>query len=361
MKTFDEMEMNRVDAVLFSFLSYANFDDILEGKSLTIKEAGRVHLGTYKGKDNNIVAVREANKLLRYIKDTNRYKNCILSNYKYFANDDVQFGVVAIEFKKDHVYVSFEGTDETFSGWKENFMLTSLFPTESQKMAIDYLNKNYTLSNKKLYLGGHSKGGNFALVSGMYANNMVKRKVKHIYNIDGPGLLDEQFNSKQYQNIKDKYTHIIPDYSIVGLFFNHENDIVVKSENKGPMAHDIIYWPVKDDHFISSKLSKLSIDLEKGFKEILIKYSGEERLDFISNLDMMLEKANVKTILDLKTDYKKIIKLIYESKDIDETTKNLTIDCIKMIVKCFGKSKKEDLQSFILKKVDRVKTIRSAA
>lgn len=361
MKTFEEMEMNDVDAVLFSFLSYANYDNILDGKPLTIKEVARAHLSTYKGKDHNIVAVREANKLLRYIKDTNRYKNCILSNYKYVGNNDIQFGVVAIEFKKNNIYVSYEGTDEMFSGWKENFMLTLQFPTASHKEAIKYINDLYTFSNKNLYLGGHSKGGNFALVAGMYANNLVKRKIKHIYNVDGPGLLDKEFNSKEYQNIKNKYSHIISDYSIVGLFFNHDNDIIIKSESKGPLAHDIVNWPVVDDHFVPAKLSKLSIDLEKGFKGILEKYSDAERLDFIKNLDLMLDRANVKTILDLKKDYKNIIKLIYESKDIDETTKNLTIDCVKMIAKCIGSSTKEELQRFVSKNVERVKAIKSAA
>ncbi|MBQ6323752.1 MAG: DUF2974 domain-containing protein [Bacilli bacterium] len=361
MKTFEEMELKRVDAVLFSFLSYANFDGILENGPLTIKEAGRIHLSSFKGKDNNIIAIREANKLLRYIKDTNRYKNCILSNYKYIANNDIQFGVIAIEFKKNHVFISFEGTDEMFSGWKENFMLTLQFPTISHKAAIRYVNDLYTFSNKTLYLGGHSKGGNFALVAGMYCNGLIRRKVKHIYNIDGPGVLDAEFNSKQYQDIRNKYTHIISDYSIVGLFFNHDNDIIVKSDNKGPLAHDIVNWPVEKDHFIPSELSKLSLDIEKGFKDILEKYSDEERLDFINNLDLLFARANVKTILDLKSDYKKIIKLIYESRDIDETTKNLTIDCIKMLVKSFSTVKKEEIQRFLSEKVDKVKSIKSAS
>ena len=82
--SFDEKEINDVDCVIFSFLSYANFTDILgNNKKITIKDAGRMHLGMHPNKDKNVIAVKEGNKLLRYLKDTKRFKNCILSNYEY--------------------------------------------------------------------------------------------------------------------------------------------------------------------------------------------------------------------------------------------------------------------------------------
>ena len=76
-------------------------------------------------------------------------------------------------------------------------------------MAIKYLNKHFTFTTKKLIVGGHSKGGNLALVASMYANFIVRNKIKYIYSGDGPGVLDKEFNSKKYQKIINKYTHLI--------------------------------------------------------------------------------------------------------------------------------------------------------
>ena len=179
--SFDEKELNEVDSMIFAMLSYADYTEIFDTyKKLTIKEISRMHLGIHTGKDKNIIAVKEANKLLRYIKDVKRYKDCIISNYEYIGNNEVQFGAMTIEYKTNNVYVSFEGTDQLFSGWKENFLLSYEFPTISHRMAIKYLNKHFTFNTKKLIVGGHSKGGNLALVASMYSNIFVRSKIKYI-------------------------------------------------------------------------------------------------------------------------------------------------------------------------------------
>ena len=46
--SFKEKKFNEVDAIIFSFLSYANFDEIMkEDKKCTIQEIGRMHLGFF--------------------------------------------------------------------------------------------------------------------------------------------------------------------------------------------------------------------------------------------------------------------------------------------------------------------------
>ena len=48
MYTFEEKPINLVDKVIFSFLSYADFSNIVKHKKITIKDAGRMHLGLHK-------------------------------------------------------------------------------------------------------------------------------------------------------------------------------------------------------------------------------------------------------------------------------------------------------------------------
>jgi len=357
--SFDEKEFNEVDAVIFSFISYAKLHEIImPHKKYTISEVGRMHLGIYNEKDRNIIAVREANKMLRYMKDTKRYKDCLLYNHEIVQNKDIQFGALTIEYKKGYVYVSFEGTNELFSGWKEDFILGYEFPTISHNCAIEYLNKHFTFSFKNLIVGGHSKGGNLALVASMYANSIVKPKIKKIYNVDGPGLLEKEFKSKEYKNILPKYVHYMPEYSIIGLLLNHSNDEIIKSNKKGVLAHNVVYWEIDESKtsFVRTTLDPLSQELDKEISKWQEKYTKEDRKGFVEDIDSILEQAGVDSILDLKEDSKNVFNLIYESREIDACNRKMLEDFFNIVLNCIKNIKKEEVKSFINKNIlSRVK------
>ena len=273
--------------------------------------------------------------------------DCKLYNYEYIGNDEVQFGVVSIEYLPNQVFVSFEGTDSLFSGWREDFILGYQFPTISQKLAIKYLNKNFTFKNKSLIVGGHSKGGNLALVASMYANALVRGKIVEIINADGPGLLDNEYKSVRYSYIKSKYIHIIPNYSLVGLFLNNSNNYVVSATSKSILAHNIVYWEIEEDKFIKAKLSDFSQELDISIKKWFSKYNKEDKQNFINNLDYILKEANVTSILDIKTKKRNLFNLIAKSKDMNSHTKKVLTEFIMLIIKCFGNVKKEELKDFL--------------
>ena len=350
--SFLEKPFNEVDSAIFSFLSYADFRNIFDLKKKKIQDIGRKHFGMHDKKEKNVIAVKEGNHLLEYLKDTKRYKDCIVYNYEYLGSKDLQFGVIGIEFQKNYVYVSFEGTDELFSGWKENFLLSCEFPTKSHRKAIDYLNKHYTFSRKHLIIGGHSKGGNLAMVAAAFSNYFVRRKIVAVYNFDGPGLLEEQFQSYQFQRIKDKYIHIIPDYSVVGLLLLNFNDYIVKSNNKTILSHNIVYWEIDNDHFKKGKLSVFSRELNKEIDAWISKYSVQDKLRFIANLDSICQKAGVDSFIDLMEEKKKILDLIYSSKDLETDTKKILAEFLNLLLKCYNHSTKEEIKNMLQEKIN---------
>ena len=157
--------------------------------------------------------------------------------------------------------------------------------------------------------------------------------------------------SKMYtEKLKKKYIHIIPNYSLVGLLLNHTNDKVVLSTNKGILAHNIVYWKIKKNTFERSKLSPISKELDKEIMKWFRKYSSTDKeyfQVFIKNLDDVLTKANIRSVLDLKKEKRRIFDLIHESKDIDESTKKLLTDFILILIKCFKDTKKEEIKEFV--------------
>lgn len=345
--TFEEKPINLIDKVIFSFLSYVNFAGIVDYNKITIKEAGRIHLGIHKLNEVNIIALKEANKLLRYIKDTKRYKDCLLYNYVYEGTEQLQFSAICIEFQKNKVFVSYEGTDQLISGWKEDIVLAYRTNTLSHRKAIKYINKYFTFSNKQLIVGGHSKGGNLALIASMYGNFLVRSQIKEILNVDGPGLLDQEFYSREFKRILPRYKHIIPDNSLVGMLLNNTNEIVVKTTTNGPITHNIAYWEINKDKFVLNELSHYSEELRKDILKWLSVTHKNDIRKLANNFQNIFESAGIDSLIDIKKKKRLIFELIEESKNMAPEAKRVLINFIKMVIKSYGDTYIEEVKNKI--------------
>ena len=348
-KSFEESPINDVDIVLFSFLSYVDYGSIVEREKVLLRDVGRMHFGLHKKGEKNVLAVKDATKLLNYMKDTKRYRNCYLLNYVYEADNTYQFSAISIEYQKNKIFVSYEGTNERISGWKENLVLSYDFPTKTHVKAIRYLNRFYTFSRKELIIGGHSKGGNLALVAAMDCRWLIHRRIRAVYNVDGPGLLEKEFSSLRFQNIKNKYFHIIPDNSIVGILLNNVNDIVIKSNITGPLAHDILFWEVEKNSFVSSKLSTFSKEFQEGIAKYLKTYTPDQLRKSVNDLFQVCEKANISTLLEFKESNRKIIDFLNASKSLEPEARKMVLDLLSIYIKSIGNSKYKDLMEFMKK------------
>ena len=354
--TFSEEKFNEVDAIIFSFLSYANYKKIFNNKkTITIHQASRMFTGVHYSKEDNVIAGKEGYILIKELNETKRYSNCKLFNYEYEGNNDLQFGALSIEYEPGKVFISFEGTNDLISGWKEDLKLSYEFPTISHKKAIDYLNKHYTFSTKDLIIGGHSKGGNLALVSGMYSNILVRLKIKKIYGIDSPGLLKEVLKSHYYYRIEDRYYHYIPEYSLVGILLHSKKDIVIRSNEKGINGHSLLNWPIDENKFIRTNLSKISIKLREDINNWSDTNSKEDKIELVTNLEKVLNKVQVDSLIDIRDEKTKIFDIIIESKDISKKCKKTLIDFISMIIKDIGNNKKEEIKNIINDSIMKIK------
>ena len=334
--TFEEKGFNEVDNVILSMLAYVDYSGIVsEGnkEKKTINEVAKEYFAKYTKKDidNHVSGMKTAIDLLKAIANTKRFKDILMFNYQYDSNIESQFSAVTFDLGNRNYYVSFEGTDTLVSGWKEDFRMSYLFPVEAHKKAKKYLRK-YTFKNVKLIVGGHSKGGNLALVGSMYTNFLVRWKIKKVYSNDGQGLREKQLNSWRYRRIEKKYTHIIPDSSIVGLFLRHrKNYIVVKANMPGLISHDARTWQIEYSTFKRSDLSRFSRVFEDGFSRWLDSYSDEERELFTNNVFDILKENNIDTLLQFRDNYRLILDVIKRSKKVDPRVKDMVKDLVKVI------------------------------
>ena len=351
--SFDDVPFTEVDNVIFASLAYLNLDGFVSKNSFNsrrLQDVANDFFVKYSAKEKNIYAVRKAIKLFRNIKDTKRYKDLLLYNYAYESGVDEQFSAFTIEIDKNLIYVSFEGTDQLVSGWKEDFMFSYMFPTISQRKAIYYINHYFTFRRKKLILGGHSKGGNLAMVAGMYANFFVKRKIVSIYNNDGPGLMREFYDSKQYLSIKDRLINILPNYSMVGILMkNNDNLIVIRSMKKGIFSHDVMSWVVDDKNFQRTTLSSFSNNLMESVSNWIYQYDKDQREKFVVALFSVFDRAGIKSIIDIIENKKLILKFILETKDIEPDVRKMIKDFVMMVIQVSGEVKIEEFKMMFQK------------
>lgn len=334
--TFLEKEFTEVDNVIFSLLSYIDFSEIVPGIKLgkiTLKEASNKFYKKYTKKEinNNILSVRHASYLLKELASTKRYQDLLLYNYYYEVTFDMQFGALCIMLPNKNIYVSYEGTDSYISGWKEDCMFTYMFPTKAQREAVNYLNKAISLFNHKIYIGGHSKGGNLALVASMYCKPIIRHKIINIFNNDGPGLRKNEFESNEYKRISSKLITYVPKSTVVGMLLRHtDNYIVVDSKNKTFMQHDATSWLIENDKFKKAEISDFSKKLEKGITTWLDRLNDEKREKFITSLFSILKKAEVHDLNEFrKSKINSMIKILKETKNLDKETRNMILICLK--------------------------------
>lgn len=348
--SFEDVPFNDIDNLIFSSLSYIDFEGIVsinKYNPMTIGNVGKIYFNSHNKMVNDILAVRQAFKIFRAIYNTSRYRDLLLYNYVYETKPNEQFGAVTIELNKNLVYVSFEGTDQMISGWKEDFMLSYKFPVLSQRKAIDYVNRNFLFRHKKIILGGHSKGGNLAVVAGMYANFFVRDKIIKIYNNDGPGLLREQFESRNYREISNKLVQIVPNDCIVGLLLNHsDNYIIVNSSKTGILAHDITTWLVDEISLNLGEFTKFSKKLDSSLTLWIKKYNKNERERFVESLFKIFDELNIDSFVDIAMKKTLIVKIIIGAKDIDKDTKYMLKECVSLIFKCYRDITAEELKMF---------------
>ncbi len=140
---------------------------------------------------------------------------------------------MTLKYKNNLVFV-FKGTSGTYE-WVDNVRGTYVADTKRQVKALQYFDKMYKLyadSVDKIYITGHSKGGNKAQYIGVLRGQ--NPKIKHIYSFDGQGFSDLFFDKYKdlIQKNKKKITSISNENDFVNILMKLAvgNKIYIKSK-----------------------------------------------------------------------------------------------------------------------------------
>ena len=334
-RSFKEFPLTNVDSLVFSILAYYDFDDIPTLFSCGKKQIKDIDLS----KANEYVKLLGDRKkyinLLTNIVNNPRYNNLYLDNYyeKESIEDEMQFKALTIE-NDDFMYVSFMGTKASLISWKEDFNMAYLYPIPSQKLAVKYLNRVMLETTKRIYVGGHSKGGNLAVYASSKTFFFNQLRIKKIFSHDGPGFLKEFLKSKKYHFIRNKIDKTIPATSIVGtLFYSDEPYRVIKASGIGPAQHTPVNWLVERDEFVYlDDTSKMSKRFDSAITNWLDSLTIDERISFVNSLYKALSDNNFDALNITEKKYFKIYSSFRKSmKDLDENHKQMIMEILKRL------------------------------
>lgn len=331
---------NNADALILSRISYFPFDDIVSGDindRITIKETSEKFFAS--DINNDKILWQGDTQLLKACADSQRFMNMKLSGYVNIVDEEqqLQFSAVVIEIDKNCHFISYRGTDNTVVGWQEDFNMYYMFPVPSQTTALKYLEEASRKVSGDLILGGHSKGGNLAVFAASFCSSDIQKRIKDVYNHDGPGFDSKAIENSGFKKIINKIHTYLPQSSIFGMMFEHaEKYTIVKSTQKGFLQHDIYSWEIQRNNLVTlSEMTNTSAFFDHTLTDLLGNMSNEQRKLFADGIFSLLKNSEDKTFNEIAENWKSNSSVVFKSlKNMDSKTRSIIISTLLNFIKC---------------------------
>ena len=317
---FETDPFNEVDNLVLAELAYADFDGILSSGSVktTLREADRRYFETHSResiKEDSGHLARAA-LLMDGMLSGKRFAGTKLTYYVDVVNADKDMQIAALTYllPDGSAYIAFRGTDSTIVGWKEDFNMSYLPETAGQRSAVRYLNDAASRTRRPLRVGGHSKGGNFAVYAAAFCDKKVQDRIISVYTNDGPGFRSEVMKSEEYRRIVPKVTSIVPDTSIIGMLLTSKaKNMIVGSSAAGIMQHDALTWQIERNRFVQAEPSALGLFVKESQQKWLSNIDDESRESFVNTLFSVLEATGMDTFGEMKGQKLKALERMFDS------------------------------------------------
>lgn len=259
------------------------------------------------------------------------------------TENTVQFAAATFILPNKMNLILYRGTDDSVCGWVEDFDLLIKGKTGSHDLAINYLENAAKSLKGDFIVAGHSKGGHMALYASLSCSDETRKRIKRVYNNDGPGFADGTLlTGDEYKELLPKYRHFVPDSSTFGIMMHHDNDFkIVKSSFPllGLVQHDLGTWQLDGAMpVLRDELSLMGKIQDVAFEKVINEAGIENFTGFRNILNNTFEATGADCLLQFgKTIATSVPKMICGFRKQDATDKkqfwNSTFSIIKNVTK----------------------------
>ena len=154
---------------------------------------------------------------------------------------------------------------------------------------------------------------------------------------------------ESYRNILPRIHTIIPESSIVGMLFQHEEEYeVVASTGNGAGQHDVMSWEVMGTALVHlNKVNEKAILLDKTLKSWIYGMDEAQRENFVDTLFGILDEADIRTVDDLANmNPAKFVELIRLGTTLEKGNQQMLRDSMRR----FWEQSTNTLKNVIFKK-----------
>lgn len=345
--TFEELDLNIIDILAFSWISYFDFIPVENKFPIRIKDLAEDPYYQTLTAYADSTFTRSSRRIMRQMFISNRFKDVEIIDYAmiYSRHALAQTAALAVRVK-DKIIITFKGTDTSFIGWREDFVLSFKKEISSYNFAENFYQNIVNKYDNQIILAGHSKGGNIATYLLSDLDNVDR--IDKVYSFDGPGFRNTIFDGKQDR--LQKFFKVIPRSSLVGVLFSNETEVsIIKSYSVSVFQHMPLEWQVKNNDFIYVKKRSLSGRyLDKSINTWINSLNEEQREKFTNIMFDSLDSLKTDDFAKLvKTAPKHIKPFVKSYFKLSKEDKKLVRHVIRKLIKSFlflNKEKKKKIE-----------------
>lgn len=245
-------------------------------------------------------------ELRKVLSSSPRFSSCSFSDYQKNFNSKAteQFAAITIHMNEKEMCLAFCGTDATLVGWKEDLNMSFMVCVPSQGRALQYAEEMMIkYPNKKVYMVGHSKGGNLACYAAAFLPTGLAQRVLRVYSYDGPGFPDTVIQDPKMVRVRSKVQLFMPQDSIVGRIMNQiVEPVIIHSTNESIYQHDVYSWEVLGPKLVLSPdgATDFSTATGEAIKRVLSMTDPVQRKAVIDIVFDFLGSSNAHTVAEVR-------------------------------------------------------------
>lgn len=333
-----------VDNLILCALSYIGYTDAAawdSGESLPLSQAAQWFES--QSVERQHIRSHLDPELLRLAGSSARFGSVRLCRFfeKFRPEEELQFCAMTFLLDDETAFVAYRGTDSTLVGWKEDFNMSFKPLVPAQAEAAAYLNSLEALPQKRLLVGGHSKGGNLAIYASASCSAQMQSRIAAVYSNDGPGFVPEFLQTPQYLAIRDRILLLVPQSSIIGRMLKLDAKCrVVHSMESGLDQHDPYTWELSGPDFVSEEqVDAASLVIDRTLKGWLELMTPEEREEFVNQMYLAFRSTNVSTLREFSEEKARNSALLFRAlREAPQSTRRFMLESTKKFLSAFRAS-----------------------